>query len=92
MAVVSSKAFSENPLHYLELSRTEDVEVKRGKEIFLITPKTKKHQNPIDPEDPYWDDPKNIEDYERILKDIDEGKMKVFTLTPEIEKEWFGDL
>ena len=83
MTVVSSKIFAENPIHYLNLSKVEDVAIKRGKTRFRIMPE--------DPEDdPYWDDPRNVEEVMQILKDRDEGKLELFPLTPELKKELFG--
>ena len=92
MKTVSSRVFSANPIHYLNLASRESVAVKRGKTIFRIMPETVKYKKPVDPDDPYWDDPKNIADYERIIKLRNEGKMKFTVLTPEKQKEWFEDL
>ena len=85
MTVVSSKVFAENPIHYLNLTRKEEVAVKRGKRIIKLMPEESD-------DDPYWDDPRNVEEIKRIIKLRDEGKIELFELTPEVEKEWFGDL
>ena len=77
MTLVSTKVFSENPIHYLNLSKKEDVAIKRGKDIYFITPKSKKYVNTVDPEDPYWDDERNYDDFMRILKERDEGLQPV---------------
>ena len=92
MTTVSSRVFSTNPIHYLNLARKESVAVRRGKTTIRLTPEPPKYKNPVDPDDPYWDDPKNIADYERIIKLRNEGKMKFTVLTPEKQKEWFEDL
>ena len=91
MTTVSSRVFSANPIHYLNVARKETVAVKRGKTIFRLTAETPVEN--ISPSgDPFWADPRNIQ----ALKDYDkrkaEGKVKYTTLTPELQKEWFGNL
>lgn len=89
MTTVSSRVFSENPIHYLNLASKERVEIKRGKMTFQIIPKPPFES--ISPSgDPYWDDPRNVAELERILKLRKEGKMKSVVLTPEKQKEWLG--
>ena len=83
MTVVNSRVFSENPIRYLNLSKKEEVAVKRGKTIIKLIP-----EEPDD--DPYWDDPHNVEEIKQILKDRDEGKLELIPLTPELKKELFG--
>ena len=36
MTTVSSRVFSANPIHYLNLATKESVAVKRGKRVFLL--------------------------------------------------------
>ena len=36
MTTVSSRVFSANPIHYLNLAQKESVAVKRGKKVFLL--------------------------------------------------------
>jgi hypothetical protein len=91
MTTVSSRVFSQNPIHYLNLAIRESVAVKRGNVLFRIIPNTSSEN--ISPSgDPYWADPRNVAELNRILKLRDEGEMESFVLTPEKEKEWFGDL
>ena len=90
MTVVNSRVFAENPIHYLNLSNNEEIVIKRGKKIYHILPKPAKKSNPVDPDDPYWDDPRNIEEYEKIIKLRDEGKLELTELTPEMQKELLG--
>ncbi len=89
MTTINSHVFSENPIHYLNLAIKEDVAVKRGKMLFRITPEPL-FENISPSGDPYWDDPRNVQD----LKDYDklraEGKMEFVRLTPELQKELLG--
>ena len=89
MTTVSSRVFSANPIHYLNLASKERVEVRRGKMIFQITPKPQ-HENPSPSGDPYFADQRNVEELERRIKDIREGKANFAVLTPELQKEMFS--
>ena len=89
MTVVSSKTFSSNPIHYLNLSISENVTVKRGKMFFQITPKHK-FENPSPSNDPYFAYPENVAELERRIEDRKEGKVKFTVLTPERQKELLG--
>ena len=92
MTVINSREFLENPIYYFYLALKEEVAVKRGKTTFQILPKPTKAKNDIDPDDPFWDDPKNVEAVEKAIDRYKSGEMKFTRLTPEIEKKWFGNL
>jgi hypothetical protein len=68
MTTVSSRVFSENPIHYLNLAVKESVAVKRGKIIFRITPEPQ-FENISPSGDPYWADPRNVTELEKRLKE-----------------------
>jgi len=91
MTTVSSRVFFANPIHYLNLANSESVAIKRGKMIYRIIPEPQV-ENLSPSGDPFWADPRNIQ----ALRDYDkrkaEGKVKFTVLTPEKQKEWFGDL
>ena len=89
MTVVSSKTFSSNPIHYLNLAIKERVTVKRGKMLFQITPKPQ-FENPSPSGDPYFANPENIAELERRAEEIRAGKVKFTVLTPERQKELLG--
>jgi hypothetical protein len=75
MTTISSRAFSANPIHYLNLAVRESVAVKRGRMIFRIMPEPQSEN--ISPSgDPYWDDPRNVQDLKEYDKLRAEGKMK----------------
>ena len=89
MTVVSSKTFSSNPIHYLNLSINENVTIKRGKMFFQITPK-RQFENPSPSNDPYFAQPENIAELERRIEAKKEGKVNFTVLTPERQKELLG--
>jgi len=92
MTTVSSRVFSANPMFYLNLANSESVAIKRGKMIYRIMPEPATFENISPSGDPYWADPRNVAELERRLKLRREGKMNYTVLTPEKQKEWFGDL
>jgi hypothetical protein len=89
MTTISSRAFSANPIHYLNLAVRESIVIKRGKNIFRLTQEPQ-IENISPSGDPYWADPRNVQ----ALKDYDkqraEGKIKFTRLTPELQKELLG--
>jgi len=89
MTVVSSKVFSTNPIHYLNLAISESVAIKRGKILFQITP-TFPLENPSPSDDPYYANPKNIVELERRMEEMRNGNVKCKVLTPERQKELLG--
>ena len=91
MTIVNSRVFSANPIRYLNLASRENVAVRRGKKIFNIT-REPEVENISPSGDPYWADPRKVEELRQIIKRRDEGLLKSVRLTPEKEKEWFGDL
>ncbi|MCL2028256.1 MAG: hypothetical protein FWG79_07190 [Bacteroidales bacterium] len=73
MTTVSSRVFSANPTHYLNLAVRERVAVKRGKMLFRITPEPQ-FENISPSGDPYWADPRNVAELEHRIKLSKEGK------------------
>jgi len=89
MTVVSSRIFSLNPIHYLNLARKEQISVKRGKILFQIMPKFQ-FENPSPSNDPYYANPKNVAELEHRIEEIRDGNIKFTVLTPERQKELLG--
>jgi hypothetical protein len=79
MPTVSSRIFSENPIHYLNLASREQVEVTRGKMVFQITQKPQ-FENISPSGDPYWADPKNVAELNHRLVEIHSGTEKSIPL------------
>ena len=90
MTIVSSKVFAEDPNHYLKLSKKEEVAIKSGKTMYYILPKPPKAKNNIDPSDPFWDDPRNVEEVERAIDRYKSGEMKFTTLSREEQRKILG--
>ena len=89
MTVVSSKVFSTNPIHYLNLAIKEDVTIRRGKILYQITPRFQ-FKNPSPSNDPYFANPENVLELERRIDEIKSGKVKFNVLTKERQKELLG--
>jgi hypothetical protein len=89
MTVVSSRTFSTNPIHYLNLAVKEDVTIRRGKTLFQITPKPQ-FENLSPSYDPYFANPENVAELERRIEEIKDGKVKFKVLTKEKQKELLG--
>ena len=94
MTTISTKTFLENPIHFFNLARREELAVKRGSVIFRITPEPRENcawtalskrfgwtidelKNISPSRDPYWDDPRNVEELLQRQKDSEEGKNPV---------------
>ena len=90
MTTVSTKVFLENPIHYLNLSNSEEVVIKRGKKEYMLIPKMSEFENPSPSGDPYWADPRNVAYYESLLKRRAEGKMEFKTLNRDERRKLLG--
>ena len=74
MKVVSSRIFSENPSHYLNLANTESVVIENDKKLYWITPQPEDFENLSPSGDPYWADPRNVAELVHRDKLSREGK------------------
>ena len=92
MTVVSSREFSQKPLHYLKLADIEEIAIKRGRKLYKLTSEEPKYKNPVDPDDPFYDDPRNVEELYKTLERYEAGEMEFSELTEEEEEFLFGDL
>ena len=90
MTVVSSQVFAENPLYYLNLANTENVAIKSEKKTYWLMSEPEDYENPSPSGDPYWDDPRNLEELKRRIQLRDEGKTNLTRMTPELRKELLG--
>ena len=92
MTTINSRVFAENPVRYLNMAKREQVAVKRGKSVILLVFRGEEEfENPSPSGDPYWADPRNVAELDRRLKLRREGKVKMHRLTPELQKELFGE-
>jgi hypothetical protein len=74
MLVVSSREFRDSQKKYLDLAAKERVVIKRKNEFVELVPRgTNIPDNPSPSNDPWFDDPRNIEELERRLKKSESG-------------------
>lgn len=88
MIVITSRTFRESQKKYMDLATKERVVIKRHNEYLELVPRgTSIPENPSPSNDPYFDNPRNIED---ILTGIEQCKQgKSVLLTPELQKQLF---
>ena len=90
MITITTEDFLQNPSHYLTLAEKESVAIKSDKKRYWITPEPEGFENPSPSGDPYWDDPRKVEELRQIIKLRDEGKLNLTPLTREERKELLG--
>ncbi len=91
MIVVSSREFRDNQKKFFDLAEKERVVIKRKSQFMELVPRGETIPESVSPSnDPYFDDPRNIEAILKASQQAKEGK--VTRLTPELRNELFGDL
>lgn len=91
MIVVSSREFRDNQKKFFDLAEKERVVIKRKNQFMELVPRGEVIPESVSPSnDPYFDDPRNIEAILRGIQQAKEGKTT--KLTPELRNELFGDL
>lgn len=74
MLVVSSREFRDSQKKYFDLAAKERVVIKRKNEFLELVPRGNNiPENPSPSNDPWFDDPRNIEELERRLKKHESG-------------------
>jgi antitoxin YefM len=74
MLVVSSREFRDSQKKYFDLAAKERVIIKRKNEFLELVPRGNNiPENPSPSNDPWFDDPRNIEELERRLKKSESG-------------------
>ena len=74
MLVVSSREFRDSQKKYFDLAVKERVIIKRKNEFLELVPRGNNiPENPSPSGDPWFDDPRNIEELERRLKKHESG-------------------
>ena len=92
MIVVSSRTLRENQKKYFDLATKERVIIKRKLEFLELVPRGRSIPESVSPSnDPYYDDTRNVEELERRIKNLKEGKTKLTPFTKEMQKELFGE-
>lgn len=91
MIVVSTREFRENQKRFLELATEERVIIKRKDQFLELVPRGNTIPESISPSnDPYFDDPRNVEAVLKAREQIRNGQCA--ELTPQLRNELFGDL
>ena len=90
MVVVSSRDFRDNQRKYFELATKQRVIIKRKKEFLELVPRgTVIPENPSPSNDPYFDNPKNIEGILEAMTQVVKGELIEYT--PELRNQLFGE-
>ena len=95
MLVVSSREFRDNQKKYFDLAAKERVVIKRKNEFLELVPRGNSiPENPSPSNDPWFDDPRNIEELERRLKKHESGDKSggIVLTTKEDIKAFFESL
>ena len=74
MVLITASEFRKNQKKYFQAALHEKVGVKSGGTIFEITPSKELRVNPSPSGDPFWDDPRNVEELERRISALRSGK------------------
>jgi hypothetical protein len=75
MILVAASEFRRNQKKYFQLALNEKVGVKSGDTVFEIKPSSEVFVNPSPSGDPWFDDPRNMEDVERGIADVKAGRV-----------------
>lgn len=91
MIVVSSREFRDNQKKFFDMATEQRVVIKRKNQFLELVPRGEVIPESVSPSnDPYFDDPRNIE---AILKASEQARNgQTVKLTPELRNELFGDL
>jgi hypothetical protein len=77
MLVISSRAFRDSQKKYFDLAKRERVIIKRKNEFMELVPRGQLiPDNPSPSNDPWFNDPINIEALDRSIAQAKEGKVK----------------
>jgi len=89
MKVISSREFRDSQKKYLDLATTERIIIKRKNDFLELVPLGNTiPDNPSPSNDPYFDDPRNIERIELAIQQAKDGK--VIELTQGAQKDLLG--
>jgi hypothetical protein len=78
--LVTASEFRKNQKKYFQLALNEKVGVKSGDTVFEIKPSKEVYVNPSPSGDPWFDDPRNMEELERGIAEVKAGHVTRVTL------------
>lgn len=91
MIVVTSREFRDHQKKFLDMAKVQRVIIKQKNEFLEIVPRGGTiPENPSPSNDPYFEDPRNIEAILKASEQIRNGQ--AIKLTPELREKLFGDL
>jgi antitoxin YefM len=91
MIVVSSREFRDNQKKFFDLAEVQRVIIKRKNQFLELVPRGDIIPESVSPSnDPYFDDPRNIEHIEKGLEQAKQGK--TVKLTTSLREELFGNV
>ena len=89
--VISSREFRDNQKKFFDLAEVQRVVIKRKNQFLELVPRGDIIPESVSPSnDPYFDDPRNIEIIEKGLEQAKQGK--TVKLTPSLRDELFGNV
>lgn len=77
MILLTVTEFRSNISKYLQMAFTEKVALKSKRGIIELNPSTEIRLNPSPSNDPYFDDPRNLEAVETAIANLKSGKAKL---------------
>lgn len=91
ITVVSSREFRDNQKKFFDLAEVQRVVIKRKNQFLELVPRGDIIPESVSPSnDPYFDDPRNIEIIEKGLEQAKQGK--TIKLTPSLQDELFSNI
>lgn len=91
MLLLSVTEFRNNISKYLKMAFTEKIALKSKDGIIELTPNTEIRVNPSPSNDPWFDDPRNVEELNlriaSVNADIKSGKYKEYRSWDEVKKD-----
>lgn len=77
MLLLTVTEFRNNISKYLQMAFTEKIALKSKGGIIELTPNKEIRTNPSPSNDPYFDDPRNLEEIDRRIANLRDGKSKL---------------
>lgn len=91
MIVITTREFRENQKKFFDLANEQRVIIKRKDQFLELVPRGNTIPESVSPSnDPYFDDPRNVEAILKADEQVRNGQ--TVKLTKELRNELFGDL
>lgn len=90
MLLLTVTEFRNNISKYLQLAFTEKIALKSKKGVIELTPSTEIRLNPSPSNDPWFDDPRNRAELNRVVEELRSGKVELKEVSEEGLKNIFS--